>query len=76
MARKKKDGKRATGIQSKKGWLYILTTKNVVDNNGHIKNKKHWISTGLKDTSENIDKAIQMRERILANPPAIDRAKI
>ena len=37
MARKKKDGKRATGIQSKKGWLYILTTKNVVDNNGHIK---------------------------------------
>ena len=30
MARPKKDGKRATGIQGKKGFLYIVTSRPVI----------------------------------------------
>ena len=64
MARPKKDGKRATGIQGKSGYLYIITYNNFI-NDGVKKREKQWISTGLTDTVENIKKASEMRLRYL-----------
>lgn len=61
MARKKKDGRRAKGIQAKKGMLYIVVSRRVMKN-GENTSIKRWISTGLKDTSENVDKAVAMRK--------------
>ena len=65
MARPKKDGKRATGIQGKKGFLYIASSHPVIKD-GIKKSEKKWISTGLSDTPENVKKAIEIR-RILLN---------
>ena len=56
MARRKKDGRRATGIQSKKGMLYIVITQNVIKD-GVRKNEKVWYATQLSDTPENVKKA-------------------
>lgn len=64
MARPKKDGRRATGIQGKNGYLYIVTSK-LVMTDGVKKSKKTWIGTGLKDKPENVEKAKTMRYRIL-----------
>lgn len=64
MARPKKDGKRATGIQGKRGYLYIITY-NYFIKDGVKKREKQWISTGLTDTAENIKKASEMRLRYL-----------
>ncbi|MCR5322180.1 MAG: site-specific integrase [Lachnospiraceae bacterium] len=64
MARPKKDGKRATGIQGKKGYLYIVTSQPVIKN-GVKKTEKKWISTGLTDTPENVKTAIEHRMRLL-----------
>lgn len=64
MARKKKDGKRAKGIQGKFGKLYIVTNQ-IIYENGVKKTKKNWIKTGLDDTSENVKKAMAQRERLL-----------
>ena len=61
MARHKKPGKRDTGIQSKKGYLYFITNQKVFDGESMI-TKKKWISTGLKDTPENLKKAIEMHD--------------
>ena len=63
MARPKKDGKRATGIQGKRGYLYIITYNFIKD--GVKIREKQWISTGLTDTAENIKKASEMRLRYL-----------
>jgi len=63
MARKKKDGRRATGIQAKKGMLYIVISKNVI-RSGKKVNEKKWISTGLTDTPENVLRASDERNRI------------
>lgn len=64
MARRKKDGKRAMGIQGKKGYLYIVISE-VKIINGEKKSEKKWISTGLIDAPENIEKATEMRQKIL-----------
>lgn len=76
MARHKKPGKRDTGIQSKKGYLYFITNQKVFDGESMI-TKKKWISTGLKDTPENLKKAIEMHEQLLGKhadmPQLIDK---
>ncbi len=63
MARKKKDGKRAKGIQGKKGKLYVVTNQ-IFYENGTKKVKKNWIRTGLDDVPGNIKKALDYRERV------------
>ena len=57
MSRRKKEGKRAYGIQAKKGMLYIVITRG---------KKKEWMATGLKDTPDNVKLAIKEREELLA----------
>ena len=64
MARPKKSGKRATGIQGRSGYLYIIKNNYIIKDGNKIL-EKQWISTGLKDTSENIKKASEMRSRLL-----------
>lgn len=64
MARHKKNGKRAVGIQSKNGYLYIVRSELVLED-GIKKSQKKWISTNLTDTLENIKKASQMRAKLL-----------
>ena len=64
MARHKKNGKRATGIQGKNGFLYIVTCNKVVKESG-ISYERKWISTGLTDTPENVKKASEKRVRLL-----------
>ena len=56
MARPKKDGRRATGIQGKKGYLYIVFSEPVIKN-GVRKIEKRWIATGLTDTPDNVKKS-------------------
>ncbi len=74
MARPKKNGKRATGIQGKNGYLYIITHQYFVKD-GVKKSEKKWISTGLKDTPDNIKKASEMRQNLLSKRAtiAVDR---
>ena len=64
MARPKKNGKRATGIQGKSGYLYIITDQYSVKD-GVKTREKQWISTGLRDTPDNIKKASEMRQKLL-----------
>ena len=66
MARPKKDGKRAIGIQGKKGYLYIVRSKTVIEN-GKKTTKKEWIRTGLKDTPENVKIASVQRQKYINN---------
>ena len=66
MARPKKDGRRATGIQGKSGYLYMVITQNYVKD-GVKKGDKKWISTGLADTPDNVRKASEMRNRLINN---------
>ncbi|MCR4945453.1 MAG: site-specific integrase [Lachnospiraceae bacterium] len=66
MARPKKNGRRATGIQGKSGYLYIITQKNIIKD-GIKTREKVWIATGLKDTPENIKTALEMKNRLLSN---------
>lgn len=61
MARPKKDGRRATGIQGKSGFLYIITHKHIIKD-GVKKTEKIWIATGLKDNAENIKTASSVRQ--------------
>ena len=64
MARPKKNGKRATGIQGKSGYLYIISQQHIVKD-GVKTLEKQWISTGLKDTPDNIKTAMEMRQKLL-----------
>lgn len=64
MARRRKEGRRATGIQAKNGMLYITTSKPVIVD-GKTTYKRGWISTGLKDTPENVTLATAERCKIL-----------
>ena len=64
MARPRKEGKRAKGIQSKKGKLYIVFTQTIIKD-GVKKSETKWISTGLSDTPENVKTASEMRRKIL-----------
>lgn len=66
MARPKKDGRRATGIQGKKGFLYIVISQSVIKD-GVKKTEKHWIATGLTDTPDNVKSAIEARNKLLSN---------
>ena len=71
MARPKKDGKRATGIQGKRGFLYIVTSQRVVKD-GVKKKETNWITTGLADIPENVKKAVEIRRKLLNNDSSID----
>ena len=53
MARPKKNGRRATGIQGKSGYLYIITHNHIIKD-GVKTREKVWIATGLKDTPERV----------------------
>jgi integrase len=64
VARPKKDGRRATGIQAKKGRLFAVTTRRVVKE-GVKKYERVWTALGLEDTPQNIQKAREARERLL-----------
>ena len=64
MARPRKEGRRATGIQGKNGFIYIVISKNYVED-GVKKTKKQWITTGLADIPENIKKASEIRKKLL-----------
>ncbi|MCR4928810.1 MAG: site-specific integrase [Lachnospiraceae bacterium] len=64
MSRPKKDGKRAIGVQGKKGYLYIVISQPVIKD-GKKYSEKKWIKTGLTDTPENVKKATQARGRLL-----------
>ena len=70
MARPKKDGKRATGIQGKSGRLYIVIAQNTVKD-GIKKAEKKWVATGLADTPDNVKKAAEIRKKILNNKEAL-----
>lgn len=48
----KKDGRRDTGVQAKKGWLYILLPLKKVEE-GQRASSKRWVATGLADTNDN-----------------------
>lgn len=66
MARIRKDGRRAEGIQGRKGRLYyIITQQEVID--GKKISKRVWCATGLPDKDENISKAVEMREKRLSS---------
>lgn len=64
MARPRKEGKRATGIQGRQGYLYIIKNQ-IIRVNGVKKTKKKWIPTYLMDTKDNIPKAEEIRNQIL-----------
>ncbi len=64
MARKRADGKRGPGVQSKKGKLYVLISETVIDK-GSKKYRNRWIATSLDDTYENVKKALKFRELLL-----------
>lgn len=66
MARPKKDGKRATGIQGKSGRLYVVIAQNTVKD-GIKKAEKKWVATGLADTPDNVKKASEIRKKLLNN---------
>lgn len=70
MARPKKDGKRATGIQGKSGRLYIVITQNTIKD-GFKKAEKKWVATGLADTPDNVKKAAEIRKKLLNNKEAL-----
>ncbi len=74
MARKKKEGQRATGVYAKKGNLYYVIPVKVI-RDGKKMYSKEWVATGLKDTPENVPKVAAERERILHSnrPSNIDR---
>ena len=63
MARPKKNGRRATGIQGKSGYLYIITHNHIIKD-GVKTREKVWIATGLKDTPENVKKASDMKNKL------------
>lgn len=74
MARPRKDGKRAPGIQGKSGFLYIVISQNVLKD-GVKKSEKKWIATKLPDTPENVKKASEARMKLINRkaPAPIDR---
>ena len=55
----KKDGRRDTGVQAKKGWLYILLPRTKVEEGQKVSSKR-WVATGLADTDKNLKKAKDM----------------
>ena len=66
MARKKKEGRRAKGIYSRSGKLYIVLSQNSIKN-GKKEYENKWFFTGLEDTPANIKTASEMRKDLLLN---------
>ncbi len=64
MGRHKKNRRCATGVYSKNGLLYTVTTQEVIKDGVKV-NKKIWQSTGLPDTPDNVRKATEARESAL-----------
>lgn len=64
MARPKKPGRRARGIQGRQGYLYIIHNKTVY-RDGEKKTIKQWIPTLLEDIPENIPKAQKLQNKVL-----------
>ena len=64
MARPRKDGRRAEGIQGKHGSLFVVVSKKVIKD-GKTKYERVWIPTGLDDTPNNIKKAQDVRQRLI-----------
>ncbi len=65
MARIRKDGKRATGIQGKHGKLYVLVPTRYTENEKTVV-KKRWHPTNLPDRPENIKRASEIRLELQA----------
>lgn len=60
----KRQVKKTSGIQSKKGKLYaVISISTIV--NGQRKQKKKWFATGLTDTPANYNEAENLRNRKL-----------
>ena len=66
MARPKKNGRRAIGVQGKNGSLYVIIQKYVIKD-GVRKRENVWVATGLKDVPENIRKASDIRSKLQSN---------
>ena len=62
----KKDGRRDTGVQAKKGWLYILLPLKKVEE-GQRASSKRWVATGLADTNDNLKRAKDMRKSLMSS---------
>ena len=76
MARPRKEGRKAKGVYSKSGMLYIVVSKTIIKN-GNKKYINDWIPTNLNDSAENIKKAIDVRNAILSDKnPSIDDKNI
>lgn len=69
MARPRKEGRKAKGVYSKSGMLYIVISKTIIKN-GSKKYINDWIPTNLSDTAENIKKAIDLRNTFLSDKDA------
>lgn len=65
MSRPKKEGKRATGVQGKKGYLYVVISQPIIKDGQKVFQKK-WIKTGLSDSPVNVKKAVEYRNRLLS----------
>ncbi len=65
MGRPSKNGAKAEGVQNKNGMLYLTFNVSSIKD-GKKTNKTKWVKTGLKTTRENINKAILMRNNMLA----------
>ena len=61
MARKRKDGSRAPGVRSQRGWLQVTFTERIIVD-GKTVCKTRWRSTKLQDTPENLPEAIRIRD--------------
>lgn len=69
MARPRKEGRKAKGVYSKSGMLYIVISKTIIKN-GSKQYVNDWIPTNLSDTAENIKKAIDLRNTFLSDKDA------
>ena len=70
MARPRKEGRKAKGVYSKSGMLYIVISKTIIKN-GSKQYVNDWIPTNLSDTADNIKKAIDMRNAILSDKDSV-----
>ena len=66
MARPRKEGRKAKGIYSKSGKLYLVISRTIIKD-GKKTYTNDWIPTDLADTAENIKKAINLRNALLSN---------
>jgi len=70
MGKNKPNGKRAPGVQGKDGRLYIITNE-IAYKDGKKCYRTKWVSTGLKDTIDNVRKVKEFREQYLNKTSSI-----